>query len=276
MANLPLTTLSQSSLQDYADCPRRFQLRYIQRLSYPAIESEPALENEKHQQEGETFHRLVQQSLIGIPAEKIAPLANTPNLSRWWQNFQTAFQFPAGSPSLRPEITLSAPLGSFRLVAKYDLIALPGSAAGQPENGFTIYDWKTYRRRPKNDLLAARMQTRVYRALLVCAGAQFNGSAPIPPDQVAMAYWFADFPAEPATFHYDAGQYRRDWSALEKQAAEIAAAHDFPLTEDEARCAYCPYRSYCNRGTKAGADEDTETELELADITLEQIQEIAF
>ena len=29
---------SQSSLQDYADCPRRFQLRYLDKLIYPAIE----------------------------------------------------------------------------------------------------------------------------------------------------------------------------------------------------------------------------------------------
>jgi hypothetical protein len=56
-------TLCQSSLQGYVDCPRRFDLRYVQRLSYPAMESEPALENEKHQQEGEYFHRLAQQHL---------------------------------------------------------------------------------------------------------------------------------------------------------------------------------------------------------------------
>ena len=82
-----LTTLSQSSLQDYVDCARRFQLRYVDRLSYPAIESEPALENEKHLQEGEYFHRLAQQYLIGIPGEQVAKLANTPNLQRWWENF---------------------------------------------------------------------------------------------------------------------------------------------------------------------------------------------
>src|SRR5215216_7255480 len=85
-----LTTLSQSSLQDYMDCARRFKLRYLDRLSYPAVETEPTLENEKHQQEGEYFHRLVQQHLIGIPAEQIAKFANTPNLQRWWANFIAA------------------------------------------------------------------------------------------------------------------------------------------------------------------------------------------
>ena len=83
-----LTTLSQSSLQDYMDCAQRFKLRYLDRLSYPAAETEPTLENEKHQQEGEYFHRLIQQHLIGIPAEQIAKFANTADLQRWWSNFQ--------------------------------------------------------------------------------------------------------------------------------------------------------------------------------------------
>jgi hypothetical protein len=84
MATFPLSILSQSSLQDYMDCARRFKLRYLDRLSYPAVETEPALENEKHLQEGEYFHRLVQQHLIGIPADQVAKLANRPNLQRWW------------------------------------------------------------------------------------------------------------------------------------------------------------------------------------------------
>src|SRR5512146_1975965 len=83
-----ISLLSQSSLQDYVDCALRFKLRYLDRWSYPAVESEPALENEKHQQEGEYFHRLLQQHLIGISAEQISRLANTPNLQRWWYNWQ--------------------------------------------------------------------------------------------------------------------------------------------------------------------------------------------
>lgn len=54
-------TFSQSSLQDYFDCPRRFELRYIDRLNWPAVEAEPALENERRLREGTYFHRLAQQ-----------------------------------------------------------------------------------------------------------------------------------------------------------------------------------------------------------------------
>jgi len=286
----PLTTLSQSSLQDYNDCPRRFELRYIQQLSYPAIETEPALENEKHLQEGEYFHRLAQQYLIGIPSEQIGRLANTPNLQRWWANFLD-FGGLTSSPrgtrivpeggrvkgkdfkSLHPEIALSAPLGKFRLLAKYDLIGLAN------DNKVYIYDWKTYRKRPKNEWLHARWQTRVYRALLVKAGAHLNRGRPFEPEQIEMIYWFTDFPSEPARFDYKADQFKRDWEALTRLAEEISTASDFPLTDDRLKCSYCPYRSYCNRGARAGeaADAELETEAEeLFDINFEQVGEIAF
>lgn len=269
-----LTTLSQSSLQDYRDCPRRFELRYLQRLAYPAIETEPALENEKHQQEGDYFHRLVQQHLIGIPAEQVGKSANTENLQRWWENYINAKDL-SGFKNLtgfHAETTLSAPLGKFRLVAKYDLIAFD-------HEKIYIYDWKTYRKRPKNEWLAIRWQTRVYRALLVQAGAHFNNGKPFEPEQIEMIYWFANFPNDPARFIYKADQFKRDWDALIRFADEITNAASFPKTDEAAKCSYCPYRSYCNRGTRAGDAADTELETEaeeLFDINFEQIGEIEF
>jgi CRISPR/Cas system-associated exonuclease Cas4 (RecB family) len=269
-----LSHLSQSSLQDYADCQRRFQLRYLDRLAYPAEESEPALENERHMQEGEYFHRLVQQHLLGIPAAQIARLANTPDLARWWQDFSNDKDLRdfLSLKDLRtyPESSLSAPLGSLRLLAKYDLIA------GAPAGKFIIYDWKTYRKRPRNEWLASRLQTRVYRALLAKAGSQLNGGKLIAPEQIEMIYWFADFPSEPARFPYNATQFRRDWETLSKLAEEISSRQDFPLTEDVSRCLFCPYRSYCNRGVRAGDGEELEAELPPEDLTLEQVQEIEF
>ena len=278
------TTLSQSSLQDYVDCAKRFQLRYLERLSYPAIESEPALENEKHQQEGEYFHRLVQQYLIGIPGEQIAKLVNTVNLQRWWENFINAKDLTVFTPlrhaagvlrknlsGLLPEVTLSAPLGIYRLVAKYDLIAIENGKA-------TIYDWKTYRKRPRNEWLSARMQTRVYSALLSHAGAHLNNSQPFEPEQIEMVYWFADFPNEPARFTYTSAQYKRDWDMLVKLAEEIASASSYRLTDDRTKCSYCPYRSYCDRGVHAGDAGDVEMDMEaeeLFDVNFEQIGEIA-
>lgn len=270
---------SQSSLQDYSDCPRRFQLRYIEQLQWPAVETEPVLENERRQQEGQLFHRLVQQHLIGLPAQKLARLANTPNLSRWWENYLDT-KFELSGYAQRTELTLAAPVGTYRLLAKYDLIAIkPGERA-------FIYDWKTTHKRPRDEWMAARLQTRVYRAMLVQAGATLNGGNPFPPEQIEMIYWYADYPSEPAHFPCNAAQHTRNWDALTGLINEIGNHRHFPLTEDEKKCAYCPYRSYCNRGGKAGtmdemADEVVpvparETELTGTDINFEQIAEIEF
>ena len=150
---------SQGSLQDYVDCPRRFQLRYLLRLQWPAIEAEPPLENERHLQQGAAFHRLVHQHILGVPLEKLSPPVADPDLRRWWHNYSTADL--ALSPSRYPEIVLSAPMGAYRLVAKYDLVTV------DPGRGASILDWKTSRKRPKRKWLAERLQTKVYPYLLV-------------------------------------------------------------------------------------------------------------
>src|SRR5215216_4725703 len=268
----PISLLSQSSLQDYVDCSLRFKLRYLDHLTYPAVESEPALDNEKHQQEGEYFHRLVQQYLIGLPAEQVGKLANAENLRRWWNHFMRAFPNREDLGSVYPELTLSAPLGDYRLLAKYDLIAVKDGRA-------TIYDWKTYRKRPRNEWLSARLQTRVYRAMLVQAGAHLNNGLPLQPEQVEMIYWFADFPDEPARFAYTSAQYKRDWDLLLKLSEEVGSAPSYPQTEDRQKCTFCTYRSHCERGVLAGDIGLTEAEMEseeLFDVNFEQIGEIAF
>jgi CRISPR/Cas system-associated exonuclease Cas4 (RecB family) len=266
-------TFSQSSLQDYMDCPRRFQLRYIDRLAWPAVESEPALENERRQQDGQFFHRLVQQYFIGLPAEKISRLANTAELSKWWGNFQQSLPSLIGGKdqtdqSHWTELTLSTAIGAHRLLAKYDLLVVRAGKA-------IIFDWKTYHKRTRNEFLAARMQTRVYRHLLATAGSHLNNGAPFQPEQIEMIYWFAEFPNEPARFPYDAAQSKRDKDSLEKIIAEIQTATDFPLTADDAPCRFCAYRSYCKRDVAAGDWKDAEDE-GVFTINFEDVDEIAF
>jgi hypothetical protein len=265
-------SFSQSCLQDYVDCPRRFQLRYIDQLHWPAVETEPVLENERLQQEGQFFHRMVQQHLIGLPDEKLARLANTADLSRWWKNYLD-HQFGFAGFELRTELTLTVPVGSYRLLAKYDLVAVKHG-----EKAF-IYDWKTYHKRPRDERMAARLQTRVYRAMLIQAGASLNCGNTFPPEQIEMVYWYSDFPSEPALFPYNTTLYSRDWDALTGLIKEIGNHRHFPLTDEDKKCAYCPYRSYCNRGSKAGTipeGELDETELTSTEINYEQIPEIEF
>ncbi len=265
-------TFSQSSLQDYNDCPRRFQLRYIERLAWPAVETEPTQEYERHQQEGSLFHRMVQQHLIGIPAERLSPLATSENLSRWWEAYQQYAPNLDGY-ALYPEYTLSAPIGEHRLVAKYDLIAIkPGEKA-------IIYDWKTYRKRPRDEYLAIRWQTKLYSALLGRGGSHLNGGKPIVPARIEMAYWFANYPDNPAKFAYSASKSQRDWDLIEKIVSEISSTSKFLMSEETRPCQFCAYRSYCDRGAKAGEWDEFDGEIEAEEnfeIDFEQIGEIAF
>lgn len=277
MTTLPADfRFSQSSLQDYIDCPRRFELRFIEHLNWPAAETEPIREQEEHMTQGALFHRLVHQYFIGLPVDVLTRSIADERVAGWWEQFLT--HGVADLPERRfPEIALSASLGPHRLVAKYDLIALePGQRA-------VIVDWKTALHRSRRDRLEARVQTILYRCLLARAGAYLNDGTPIAPEQISMIYWFAEFPEQPEVFTYDAEQHQRAEVELLRLLDAIAErpAGGFPLTSEVDRCKYCRYRSLCQRGVKAGefddyeADEAVEFDLD-ALIDLDQIGEMAF
>jgi CRISPR/Cas system-associated exonuclease Cas4 (RecB family) len=281
----PEFQFSQGSLQDYVDCPRRFQLRYVLRLAWPAPVAEPMLTYEQHMHDGEAFHRLVHQHILGLSPERLSLCVQPEqeDLYRWWDNYRSTA--PARLPGSRyPELGLSAALGDgdHRLGARYDLVIFnPGREA-------VIFDWKTASARPRRSALALRLQTRVYRYLLVRAGSALNGYLPLVPEQVRMVYWFAEFPDDPETFEYDARQYGVDEAYLADLLRQIAACGDQDLatTADARACAYCVYRSLCERGTRAGEVSQADADLEQAGgpeasgseagFSYEQISEIAF
>lgn len=269
----PTISLSQGSLQDYVDCRRRFQLRYLLKVAWPALEAEPVLENEAAMQQGALFHRLVQQHLLGIPAEQLTPLAKGHDLSRWWQNYLDLKL--AAAAVLYPEATLSMPFGICRLIAKYDLVLIASDGRA------VIYDWKTARKRSKRAWLLERLQTRIYPYLLVQAGAHLNQGKPFTPEQIEMIYWFAEAPNEPEVIRYSSEQFSKDEEYLKSLVAEIdrLSSDAFTLTPRVERCRFCTYRSLCDRGVEAGNLSELESELEPVvetEFDFEQIAEIAF
>ncbi|HSF79829.1 MAG TPA: PD-(D/E)XK nuclease family protein [Anaerolineales bacterium] len=267
---------SQGSLQDFTDCRRRFELRYIRQLAWPALESQPALESERLMQQGERFHLLIHQYLLGLPVGQLTGMITDEDLSAWWESF-ISFAPALDGFTRYPEITLSTPLGGFRLVGKYDLVVVNSQGKA------SIYDWKTSQRKPRRDWLKARWQTRVYPFLLVKAGAHLNGGKPFLPEDVQMTYWYANNPGQPELFAYDDSQFRQDEADLSALLAtiQVLGEGEFPLTSDDRRCAYCVYRSLCAPGVQAGnldaleADLEAGVSLELA-LDFDQIAEIEF
>lgn len=275
---------SQASLQDYQDCRRRFELRYLERLPWPAVQTEPYLESERIMQQGAAFHHLVQQHQIGLPVELLSAQIKDDELEDWWQRYLDSspeFLLPRAEGHVRkyPERLLVTPLAGYTLLAKMDLLII------QPGRYLRIVDWKTSRRKPKRSWLASRLQTMVYRFMAVEAAGHLNDGEPVQADQVDILYWFTATPKEPEIFTYSQEQYLEDRQTLIRMIEEIAARQtgDFPLTPDEQRCRYCVYRSLCDRGIDAGGldqwlslGEESPDQLLESGLDFDQIAEIEF
>jgi CRISPR/Cas system-associated exonuclease Cas4 (RecB family) len=272
---------SQASLQDYADCPRRFQLRYVLNVRWPASYKDPIAKWEQRARQGAAFHRLIHQHTTGIPADVLCAAVGEGELRDWWQAYLSAPPRDLPTTIRRSELRLSTPLAGHRLTARYDLLAVePGQRA-------VIVDWKTSQSRPRRTWLEKRLQTQVYRYVLVRAGAQLYDREhpvghlqPLLPEQVELVYWLASFPGQTERFQYDADQHTAVEQSLSAMIAEIAALDlgEWPLASDHRQCKYCPYRTLCDREEVEGTDEEPEDESEedLFDFDLEQIAEVEF
>jgi hypothetical protein len=272
---MPEMIYSAASLQDFIDCRRRFQLRYVLKVAWPAIQSEPIMESERFMQLGSRFHRLIQQHLLSIPPQRLESLIHEPELGRWWENYLGLAMQIAQSSQRYPEVSLSASLAGARFTAQCDLLQVC------VDEKLVVYDWKTSRHRPTRTYLKNRLQTRLYPTLVVLSGSYLIGGKLIQPEQVEMVYWFADFPDRPQRFPYDQQQFEHDQNYLAELVSEILhlGKEDFPLSSRLESCRYCVYRSLCDRGSQAGALDEMESgddEIHPITIDFDQVPEIGF
>lgn len=253
---------SQSNLQDYQDCARRFELRYLQRRQYPAPLAEPLEQLERHRQRGEDFHRLVQQHHLGIDEVVLTRAIQDEELQGWWQKYLIFAKAHLDRSEKRfTEISLYTEIDGQRITAKYDLVTI--SNDGQ----FIVYDWKTSQRKPKREILAQRLQTILYPLVLVEAGhqLQLELAGQVDTSRVQLWYWFTAQPDYPEKFVYSPEQYAADQETLAGLIAEINARSSFEKTQNLRHCHYCVYRSLCDRGRQAGAIEDFDEVLDGAE-----------
>jgi CRISPR/Cas system-associated exonuclease Cas4 (RecB family) len=276
---------NQSNLQDYVDCQRRFQLRYLLHQAWPAVEAEPFLAFEHRIEQGSRFHKIIYQHLTGIPESQIEQsLSDDGELETWWMNYHQSLVDGILGNILQKgkkhfvELTLSIPLGEFRLVAKYDLLVI------MPDQRLYIFDWKTSKIRPKQKWLANRLQTHVYQYVLTNAVGSITDGGTSKPEQVEMIYWFTNQPDQPEQFKYNLPTFEADKKYLENLVHAIYENSDsvYPLTLNKLHCKFCNYRSLCNRGIKSGElrelEDWQESGLPSEEIHLdyEQIGEIEF
>lgn len=250
----PGFVFSANSLQDYLDCPRRFELRYLLKLAWPAVESEPALKFEKHMLLGKQFHQLAQQYLNGIESSLLTENILDSDLSIWFGNWlgyigEKKFKYKY------IEFPLRAVIGDFQIMAVYDLIATTEIG------GLLILDWKTSIKIPKKENLAQRAQTMLYPYVAAEAVSRFIPEESILPQQVQMEYVFVSHSdLNTIGFSYTPEQHISTQQYLQELIHEITMREsgEFESCQDERRCKFCVYRSLCERGELAGSMDEIE------------------
>ncbi|MCP4424745.1 MAG: PD-(D/E)XK nuclease family protein [Chloroflexi bacterium] len=253
-------TLSRYRLATFLACQRRFQLRYLRRLSWPAAPLDERLETIRTR--GEAFHRLLERHFLGLPIspETIADV----EVRRWFSLFQNSgLQLPAGERF--PESRLTIPVNEHFLNGRFDLLI-------RHDNVAHIFDWKTGRPQTVANL-RRDWQTRLYLAMLAESGQALGQQ--LDPDQIAITYWYVNDPAAPRTIQYNQTWHKQNWTDIQEIVAQIdaqLAQDEWPLTDDLALCRPCAYRSYCDRqdqDTERTITEESEEEIRETDLFLE-------
>lgn len=250
---------SQSGLQAFDRCRRRFFLRYVDELEWPAPVTDSEEQWEEATRRGQLFHLLVQQSALGIDVEATVAASGDGVLAGWWENFLRSAPCPGAGERILSEVELSAAVGEFSAVAKFDRIVLPAPDSGA---SIRIIDWKTGRLRPRQAELQRSWQTAVYCYVFTEVGdtlIEEANSGAIDPGRLELQYWHAGFPDALQPIRYSAALHAEAEDRLQRTIAEIASLAEkgepegFPRTGDERECRHCEYRSYCGRGRSPGA-----------------------
>ena len=237
----PDFTFSQSNLQTFTYCRRRFYLRYVRRLIWPA----QLVSDQQYAQDREAgvrFHRLVHQHFLGFDADllrKVAEADPDQRLPVWLENFLSN-SLSHLNGRLFPEALFTATVEGRTLSAKVDLLQIDNRS-------ISIFDWKTSRQLPNLSSLQKQQQSKVYPLVISRA---FDGKEL---DHLTMVYWEANFPEQVIEINStlsDWQRYELEISALIELIFSLKL-EEFIATPDERKCYWCEYRSYCQRGKAA-------------------------
>lgn len=276
--------LSQSGLAAFSRCPRRFYLRFVRRLEWPAPLTGSEQEWERSLLRGEELHLFIQQAALGIDVQNLVGALGDTKLATWWQNF---VDFPPEQPQgeVHTELELMVPLGGapaagqHQLIARFDRLIVSSEGDGAQIH---IIDWKTGTPRDSSSLERS-WQTIVYRYIAVEASSRLvPGGIRVPPNRVSFTYWQADAPDIPVILSYDESAHevaRKQIDAalqkIEKRLLDPVGEEAFERTTDLDACCHCPYRSYCERGREPPPGIDVEQDYEQSEQELHPIDEAA-
>jgi len=247
--------LSQTHLNIFATCPRKFQYIYLEQLMSPYAGEQSQFNL------GNRFHRFMQQRELGLSTDTI--LATDKPLRK---SFEALAQAAPSIVNPQPQTWRKAEhlrtylKGNFLLTGIYDLLIVSSTKA-------TIIDWKTYSQLPNRKQLANNWQTRLYLYLLA-------ETSNYSPEDIELTYWFIN-PKQttPITFSYDTEKHEATDHQLTELLNQLSAYwknyqqtnQPFPQVEEsQGYCQSCPFTIPCNRHPKSHQEE----------IGLDEVEEI--
>lgn len=231
-----MNTLTQTQINAFERCRRLYYLKYVSRLVWPVEAAAPG-----NIREGDDFHLLARQLILGFPRESLIPPADEPELEGWLDVF--CREQPMGKPDrLYAEKEVSLSYADVLWLGKFDALAIA-------DDRLTIFDWKTGSLPPDRAHYIRTPQTRLYRFLARSCAPRLLGAGlhAVPAENIEMVYWFPQFPDRTLRMPYSEEEYGQDMTWLRTLAREMLKTEeaDFPRTEKPHRCERCGYRSYC-------------------------------
>ncbi len=229
MTNAAIAQISQSTLNLWQTCPRKFQHQVLDKLHLPSGSN-------TKMELGSRFHLLMQQRELGLDITNLA--ASDMQLQSWIRAFEhnppimiKGDRYPEHLRSYKPPSQ-----DTYILTAIYDLLILGTNQA-------QILDWKTHNQPIAPDLLQTNWQTRLYLYILAATTNYL-------PEQLSMSYWFANTATTVAIAYnlQDHQQTHQELAQILREMTEAKRTNYFPqLPKGSANCIKCEFKHRCER-----------------------------
>ena len=228
--------LTQTQISAYERCRYFYYLRNVRKLVWPIEAGES-----KNVRQGDDFHLLVRQLILGFPAESLIVPEKDENVRRWLDVYCSVQ--PLGSPEqVFAEKEVSLLFADVLWLGKFDALTVN-------DDRLTIYDWKTGSARPEQEKYQKAPQTRLYRFLARSCASRLIGAGlhAVPAENIEMVYWFPEYPDREVRLPYSEEEYQLDMTWIKTRAREMSSVEesDYPRTQNTRHCRFCAYRTFC-------------------------------
>ncbi len=217
---------SQSSLDTFLTCNRKFKYQYIDSIRWGEIEEELAEKFKK----GEKFHTLAERYFSGIPTGE--EFLEEEDLKEYFNNLKDTFLINKDY-EYKAEYEIRYRNDNIKLMARYDLIVFK-------KDSVEIWDWKTGNKKLQEKYQKEKLQTKIYLYLL-----KEKLGDKVKAENISMNYWQPQYKNDWVTINYSDEMHSRNKKELKELMKDILEEEKFEMTENKKACQYCDFKKIC-------------------------------